>query len=267
MGCQETSRPPAGFELRYSYTPTVGKNNDEAARRREEQRRETLLRTADTTNTGSSSPVTARSEWMACPLDKSPMHARRASSWRGTHRASAKPSHTFLAAPARARRRRALRGREQRVRRLCGACSRVVHHHRGADRRHRPVLARAHPAREVCSPAPPSAAGRDQDALSAVARVRRDPLAARVALGLHEARDVPDGVRPRQARRLLREAWPAGADATSRRRCTASSDRVRHEIAELEKRGDLPTALAALRERLAELEVATAEQPTVAGAG
>ena len=44
-------------------------------------------------------------------------------------------------------------------------------------------------------------------------------------------------------------------------------DRVRHEIAELEKRGDLPTALAALRERLAELEVATAEQSTVAGAG
>ena len=39
MGCQETSRPPAGgFELRYSYTPTVGKNNDEAARRQRQRR-------------------------------------------------------------------------------------------------------------------------------------------------------------------------------------------------------------------------------------
>lgn len=44
-------------------------------------------------------------------------------------------------------------------------------------------------------------------------------------------------------------------------------DRVRHEIAELEKRGDLPTALAALRERLAELEAATAEPSTATGAG
>jgi CBS domain containing-hemolysin-like protein len=43
--------------------------------------------------------------------------------------------------------------------------------------------------------------------------------------------------------------------------------RVRQEIVELEKRGDLPTALAALRERLAELEVATAEHSTAAGAG
>jgi CBS domain containing-hemolysin-like protein len=39
--------------------------------------------------------------------------------------------------------------------------------------------------------------------------------------------------------------------------------RVRQEIVELEKRGDLPTALAALRERLAELEEATAEQATI----
>jgi CBS domain containing-hemolysin-like protein len=40
--------------------------------------------------------------------------------------------------------------------------------------------------------------------------------------------------------------------------------RVRQEIVELEKRGDLPTALAALRERLAELEEATTEQTTTA---
>jgi hypothetical protein len=36
--------------------------------------------------------------------------------------------------------------------------------------------------------------------------------------------------------------------------------RVRQEIVELEKRGDLPTALAALRERLAELEDAAADK-------
>jgi hypothetical protein len=37
--------------------------------------------------------------------------------------------------------------------------------------------------------------------------------------------------------------------------------RVRQEIVELEKRGDLPTALQALRERVGELEEAIAEQP------
>jgi len=57
---------------------------------------------------------------------------------------------------------------------------------------------------------------------------------------------------------------PAGDEAQALRTDLA---RVRQEIAELEKRGDLPTALAALRERLAELEVAIAEQPTATGAG
>jgi hypothetical protein len=52
---------------------------------------------------------------------------------------------------------------------------------------------------------------------------------------------------------------PPGNEALALR---TELDRVRHEIAELEKRGDLPTALQALRERLAELEEATAEQPT-----
>jgi len=57
---------------------------------------------------------------------------------------------------------------------------------------------------------------------------------------------------------------PAGNEAQALRTELA---RVRQEIVELEKRGDLPTALAALRERLAELEVATAEQSTATGAG
>ena len=47
----------------------------------------------------------------------------------------------------------------------------------------------------------------------------------------------------------------------------AELGRVRQEIAELEKRGDLPTALQALRERLGELEVATAQPATTTGAG
>ena len=57
---------------------------------------------------------------------------------------------------------------------------------------------------------------------------------------------------------------PAGDETQALRTDLA---RVRQEIVELEKRGDLPTALAALRERLAELEAATTEQSTAAGAG
>jgi hypothetical protein len=56
---------------------------------------------------------------------------------------------------------------------------------------------------------------------------------------------------------------PAGDEAQA---LTTEVARVRQEIVELEKRGDLPAALAALRERLAELEVA-AEHSTAAGAG
>ena len=56
---------------------------------------------------------------------------------------------------------------------------------------------------------------------------------------------------------------PTGDEAQALRTELA---RVRQEILELEKRGDLPTALAALRERLTELEAATAESPAV-GAG
>jgi hypothetical protein len=58
---------------------------------------------------------------------------------------------------------------------------------------------------------------------------------------------------------------PAGDETLA---LNAELDRVRQEIAVLEKRGDLPTALQALRERLAELEAATAPQATTtAGAG
>jgi hypothetical protein len=57
---------------------------------------------------------------------------------------------------------------------------------------------------------------------------------------------------------------PAGDEAQALR---VERERVRQEIAELEKRGDLPTALAALRERLAEIETSAAEQSTTAGAG
>jgi len=58
---------------------------------------------------------------------------------------------------------------------------------------------------------------------------------------------------------------PAGDEAQALR---AELGRVKQEIAELEKRGDLPTALQALRERVAELEAATTQPATTtAGAG
>jgi hypothetical protein len=60
------------------------------------------------------------------------------------------------------------------------------------------------------------------------------------------------------------EPLPAGDEGQALRTDRA---RVQQEIAELEKRGDLPTALAALRERLAEIDVAIADQSTPAGAG
>jgi CBS domain containing-hemolysin-like protein len=57
---------------------------------------------------------------------------------------------------------------------------------------------------------------------------------------------------------------PAGEEAVALR---AELRRVQGEIAELEKRGDLPTALQALRERAGELELALAQQPTSAVEG
>jgi CBS domain containing-hemolysin-like protein len=57
---------------------------------------------------------------------------------------------------------------------------------------------------------------------------------------------------------------PAGDEAQALRTELA---RVRQEIAELEKRGDLPTALQALRERRSELEGAVPQATTSAGAG
>ena len=57
---------------------------------------------------------------------------------------------------------------------------------------------------------------------------------------------------------------PAGDESQALR---VERERVRQEIAELEKRGDLPTALAALRERLAEIETTAADLSTSAGAG
>jgi len=52
---------------------------------------------------------------------------------------------------------------------------------------------------------------------------------------------------------------PAGDELQALR---VERERVRQEIAELEKRGDLPTALAALRERLVEIEETAADQNT-----
>ena len=57
---------------------------------------------------------------------------------------------------------------------------------------------------------------------------------------------------------------PAGDEAQALR---TELGRVRQEIAELEKRGDLPTALQALRERRSELEGAVQQAKTAVGAG
>jgi hypothetical protein len=57
---------------------------------------------------------------------------------------------------------------------------------------------------------------------------------------------------------------PAGDEAQALR---TELGRVRQEIAELEKRGDLPTALQALHERRSELEGAVRQATTTAGAG
>ena len=59
-------------------------------------------------------------------------------------------------------------------------------------------------------------------------------------------------------------AMPAGDEAQALR---AELGRVRQEIAELEKSGELPIALQALHERLTELEGATAQPATTTGAG
>ena len=57
---------------------------------------------------------------------------------------------------------------------------------------------------------------------------------------------------------------PAGDETQALR---TELGRVRQEIAELEKRGDLPTALQALRERRSELEGAVQQAKTAVGAG
>ena len=88
-----------------------------------------------------------------------------------------------------------------------GKRPRLVRHHHRADRRHRAVLAGAHPAREDRREAPPSAEGRDQDVVPAVVVLRRPAVAAGVAVGLHQAGRLQGRVRHRQARRLLQARW------------------------------------------------------------
>jgi len=57
-----------------------------------------------------------------------------------------------------------------------------------------------------------SAEGLDQDAVPALARLRRDALADRLALGLHQAGRLPPRLRYGQARRLFPRDGPPGED-------------------------------------------------------
>ena len=118
----------------------------------------------------------------------------------------------------------------------------------------RAVLAGARPAREDRAQAAPPAEGRDPGAVPAVAGVRRPAVAARLAVGLHEARAVQDGVRHGQARGLLRgtrrsahrdagsvrdEVAACGPNSTGWRRAAtrrANSQAIRDRLAALEPR-------------------------------
>ena len=104
-----------------------------------------------------------------------------------------------------------------------GRLDRDLRDHRRADRRDRRFLARPHPSREGRREAASPAAGRDQLPLPAVARLRGPALADRLALGLYEADRLPDGLRHREARRLLRRN---GGSGQGRRSCWRTRSRI-----------------------------------------
>src|SRR5689334_11521025 len=85
--------------------------------------------------------------------------------------------------------------------RRCDGARRAVHRAGRGDRR---LLDRPRAAGEDRACPPSSAARRHHDALPAVARLRRLALAARLAVGLHQADRLSHGLWHRQARRLLR---------------------------------------------------------------
>ena len=118
----------------------------------------------------------------------------------------------------------------------------LVHHRRRADRRHRAVLDGARAAGEDRAQAPPSAARRDPDAVPAVAGVRRPAVADRLAVGLHEAGRLQDGLRHRQARGLLPRAW-----ARRRRPASCWTHELAHLREELDAHGGQGRAAAELK--------------------
>ena len=125
----------------------------------------------------------------------------------------------------------------------------MVHHRRRADRRHRAVLAGAHPAGEDRREAPPSAEGRHPDAVPAVAGVRRAAVAARLAVGLHEAGRLPGRLRHRQARRVLPRAWRDARKPASSLR--TKSQHLREELDAMAAKGALGPRAREARAKLA----------------
>ena len=86
-------------------------------------------------------------------------------------------------------------------------------------------------------------------AVPAVAGLRRPAVAARLAVGVHQADRLPRRVRHRQARRLLRARWPRSSARASLLREEARH--LREELESMEARGALPPKLRALKDELA----------------
>ena len=104
----------------------------------------------------------------------------------------------------------------------------------------------------------------DHHALPAVARVRRAALAARLALGVHQADRLSHGLRHRQARRLLRRDGPEAPRGQAR--CAKRACHLREELEAMEARGALPPSLSAPEGRT-RAAAARARRPTRPPAG
>ena len=92
---------------------------------------------------------------------------------------------------------------------------------------------------------------RPSDAVPAVARVRRAALAARLAVGVHQARRLQAGLRNRQASRLLQGARPAGAGKPHRRHPAARRPRSKGAACRPVSSTPFAADLAAIESRLA----------------
>ena len=115
------------------------------------------------------------------------------------------------------------------------------------DRGDRGVLAGAHPAGKDRREPPPPAEGRHQDAVPALARVRRHVMADRLAVGVCAPGDVQGGLRYREARGLFRGDGPQGQAGQLLREELVH---LREELDAMAATGNLPPVLKNLRAEL-----------------